>query len=192
MMRTASSEIGIALCGLIAVSCTALSASAQEAVRFPTRPIRIVVGFTPGGQPDIFARLIASRLIEALGQQAVVDNRAGAGGMIGSQIVAEAAADGHTLLSVSAAHVILPAIRSKLPFDTLRDFAGVSKTAVAAYLLTVQPALNVKSLQDLIALAKARPGQFNFSSAGTGSATHFAAEMLKQMAQIDVVHVPYK
>ena len=188
-METGSWRIGVAAFALTLLFCTA--AQAQE-VRFPNRPIRIVVGFTPGGQPDIFARLIASRVAEALGQQAVVDNRPGAGGIIGTQIVADSTPDGHTLLSVSAAHVILPAIRSKLPFDTSKDFAGVSKTAIAAYLLTVQPALNVKSLQELIALARARPGQLNFSSAGTGSATHFAAEMLKQMAQIDVVHVPYK
>jgi len=172
--------------------CSLAYAQTQYTARFPTRPIRIVVGFTPGGQPDIFARLIAARLAEALGQQAVVDNRPGAGGIIGAQIVAEAAPDGHTLLSVSAAHVVLPAIRSKLPFDTQKDFAGITKTATAAYLLTVPPMLNVKSLPELLALAKARPGQLNFSSAGTGSATHFAGEMFKQMAQIDVVHVPYK
>jgi tripartite-type tricarboxylate transporter receptor subunit TctC len=191
-METASLHIRVGLFAVFLAFCSSALAQPQDAARFPTRPIRIVVGFTPGGQPDIFARLIASRLIEALGQQAVVDNRPGAGGIIGTQIVAEATPDGHTLLSVSAAHVILPAIRSKLPFDTQKDFAGISKTATAAYLLTVAPALNIKSLQELVKLAKARPGQFNFSSAGTGSATHFAAEMLKQIAQIEVVHVPYK
>jgi tripartite-type tricarboxylate transporter receptor subunit TctC len=171
--------------GLAAVS----SASAQS---YPSRPIRIVIGFTPGGQPDIYARLIAAKLTESLHQQVVVDNRPGAGGVIGTQLVADASPDGHTLLSVSSAHAISPAVRAKLPYDTLKDFAGITMTATATYLLVVPPALGVKTVQEFIALAKAKPGQLNFSSAGTGSGTHFAGEMLKQSANIDVVHVPYK
>lgn len=165
------------------------SASAQS---YPSRPIRIVIGFTPGGQPDIYARLIATRLTESLHQQVVVDNRPGAGGVIGAQLVADASPDGHTLLSVSSAHAISPAVRAKLPYDTLKDFAGVTMTATATYVLVVPPALGVKTVQEFIALAKAKPGQLNFSSAGTGSGTHFAGEVLKQSANIDVVHVPYK
>ena len=171
--------------GLAAVS----SASAQS---YPSRPIRIVIGFTPGGQPDIYARLIAAKLTESLHQQVVVDNRPGAGGVIGTQLVADASPDGHTLLSVSSAHAISPAVRAKLPYDTLKDFAGITMTATATYLLVVPPALGIKTVQEFIALAKAKPGQLNFSSAGTGSGTHFAGEMLKQSANIDVVHVPYK
>ena len=171
--------------GLAAVS----SASAQS---YPSRPIRIVIGFTPGGQPDIYARLIAVKLTESLHQQVVVDNRPGAGGVIGTQLVADASPDGHTLLSVSSAHAISPAVRAKLPYDTLKDFAGITMTATATYLLVVPPALGVRTVQEFIALAKAKPGQLNFSSAGTGSGTHFAGEMLKQSANIDVVHVPYK
>jgi tripartite-type tricarboxylate transporter receptor subunit TctC len=171
--------------GLAAVS----SASAQS---YPSRPIRIVIGFTPGGQPDIYARLIAAKLTESLHQQVVVDNRPGAGGVIGTQLVADASPDGHTLLSVSSAHAISPAVRAKLPYDTLEDFAGITMTATATYLLVVPPALGVRTVQEFIALAKAKPGQLNFSSAGTGSGTHFAGEMLKQSANIDVVHVPYK
>ena len=161
------------------------------AAGYPTRPVRIVVPFTPGGQPDIFARMIGEKLVETLGQQIVVDNRTGAGGMVGSKIVADASPDGHTLLSISASHVILPAVR-KLPYDTLRDFAGVSMQYNAAYLLVVPPALGAKTVSELIALAKAKPGQLNFASAGTGSGTHFAAEMFRHAAKIDMVHVPYK
>jgi tripartite-type tricarboxylate transporter receptor subunit TctC len=150
------------------------------------------VGFTPGGQPDIYARLIQAKLTDALHQQVVVDNRPGAGGIIGSHIVVDAPADGHTLLSVSSAHVTSPAVRAKMPFDTIKDLAGITLTANATYVLAVTPALNIKTVQELIALAKAKPGQINFSSAGTGSGTHFAGEMFKQSAGIDIVHIPFK
>jgi len=164
---------------------------ADPAAGFPNRPIRVIVPFTPGGQPDVFARLIGQKMAESLGQQIVVDNRAGAGGMVGSRIVAEASPDGYTLLSISAAHTILPSVR-KLPFDTRRDFAGISMAYNAAYLLVVPTTLSVKTTQDLIALAKSRPGQLNLASAGLGSGTHFAGEMFKLAAAVDVVHVPYK
>ena len=177
---------------LAAVAPVALSAQrAGESPGFPTRPIRIVVPFTPGGQPDIFSRMIGQKMTEALGQQIVVDNRPGAGGMIGSRIVAEASPDGYTLLSISAAHAILPSVR-KLPFDTRRDFAGISMAYNAAYLLVVPPALAVKTVKDLVALARAKPGQLNMASAGSGSGTHFAGEMFKQAAGVEVVHVPFK
>ncbi len=165
---------------------------ADPAANFPTRPIRIVVGFTPGGQPDIYARFIQPKLSEVLHQQVVVDNRPGAGGIIGAQIVVDATPDGHTLLSVSSAHVTSPAVRAKMPYDTIKDLAGISLTANATYVLAVTPSLGVKNVQELIALAKAKPGQINFSSAGSGSGTHFAGEMFKQSAGIDVVHVPFK
>ncbi len=187
-------KTGVCTVAALVLTCPAILFAQRtgDAPSFPSRPIRIVVGFTPGGQPDIYARLIGVKLSESLGQQIVVDNRPGAGGVIGTQIVAEATPDGHTLLSVSASHVISPVIRAKLPYDTLRDFVGVTMTATAAYLLVVSPGLGVNSVQELIALARAKPGQLNFSSAGTGSGTHFAGEMLKQSAGIDVVHVPYK
>lgn len=159
---------------------------------FPSRPIRIVVGFTPGGVPDVTARLIAHKLAESWKQQVVVDNRVGAGGTIAAKIVAHANPDGYTLLSVSNAHAVAPAIFPKLPYDTIKDFAGITMTASGPALLLVAPALNVKSAKDLIALAKAKPGQLNFSSAGVGSGTHFGAELFKSMAGIDVVHVPFK
>ena len=176
---------------LLLISGNAIAAQSKTASEFPVRPIRIVVGFTPGGQPDIFSRMIAAKLGEALGQPIIVDNRPGAGGVIGSKIVADATPDGHTLLSVSASHVILPAVR-KLTYDPLKDFAGITQMYNSAYVLVVPPALGVKNLKDLIAMAKARPGALNFGSAGAGSGTHFAGEVFKDAAKIDVVHVPYK
>lgn len=171
---------------------TSYAQGAGAAANFPSRPIRIVIGFTPGGQPDLYARLITQKLVESLKQQVIVDNRPGAGGVIGTQIVADATPDGHTLLSASSSHVTSPAVRAKLPYDTSKDFAGITMLATAAYLLLVPPSLGVKTTQEFIALAKAKPGQLNFSSAGNGSGTHFAGEMFKQYANLDVVHVPYK
>src|SRR5207237_1369436 len=133
-----------------------------------------------------------AKLSERIGQQVIVDNRPGAGGIIGSKIVADATPDGHTLLTVSPSHVIQPAIYAKLPYDTSRDFAGVTRTVTGSYLLVVPVTLPVKSVQDLVALARSKPGQLNFSSSGTGTATHFSGELLKVSAHIDVVHVPYK
>ena len=164
---------------------------ADDTASYPIRPIRIVVGFTPGGQPDIYARLIAPKLAEALHQQVVVENRPGAGSTIGTKIVVDATPDGHTLLSVSSAHLTSPAVFANLPYDTIRDLSAITTTAMATYLLVVTPSLGVATVQEFIALAKSKPGQFNFSSAGTGSGTHFAGEMFKQSANIDVVHVPY-
>jgi tripartite-type tricarboxylate transporter receptor subunit TctC len=159
---------------------------------YPNRPLRIVVGFTPGGGPDITARHIAQRLSERLRQQVIVENRPGAGGTVAAGQVARSAPDGYTLLSVSTAHAAAAAIYSKLPYDTLKDLAGITETASSKYLLVVPPSLGVKNVGELLAAAKARPGQINFTSAGVGSGTHFAAEIFKSMAAIDVVHVPNK
>ena len=186
------------LSSLLAITAALIASAAlagersEPASAFPNRPIRIVVGFTPGGQPDITARAIAVKLAERVGQPVVVDNRPGAGGTIGTRIVAEAAPDGHTLLSVSSAHAISPAVYAKLPYDTRRDFAGVTTTLTASYMLVVPASLPVKNVQDFLAMARAKPGQLNFASAGSGSGTHFAAELLKSSAQLDVAHVPYK
>ena len=174
--------------------CTApmAFAASQDMTRFPVRPVRIVIGFTPGGVPDITARLIATKLAETWKQQVIVDNRPGAGGTIAGQIVTSANADGHTLLSVSNAHSVAAAIYPKLPYDTVKDFAGITMTANGPALLLVPPALGVKTVKELIALARSRPGQFNFSSAGVGSGSHFAGEIFKSTAGIDAVHVPFK
>jgi tripartite-type tricarboxylate transporter receptor subunit TctC len=159
---------------------------------FPAKPVRIVVGFTPGGGPDFTARQLAQKLGELWKQQVIVENRPGAGGTLAAGQVARATPDGYTLLSVSSAHAIAPAIYSSLPYDTLKDFAGITQTGSSKYVLVAAPSQGWKSLKELLAAAKAKPGQINFSSAGVGSGTHFAAEIFKSMAQIDVVHVPFK
>ena len=138
-------------------------AGGDPAAGFPAKPIRIVVGFTPGGVPDITARFIAQKLTENWKQQVVVDNRPGAGGTIAANIVVNANPDGHTLLSVSNAHAVAPAVYAKLPYDTLKDLAGITMTANGPALLLVSPLLGVKSAQELIAAAKSKPGHFNFS-----------------------------
>ena len=176
---------------LVLISLSA-SAATTDVSRYPERPVRIVVGFTPGGGPDITARYIAQKLGERLKQPVVVDNRPGAGGTLGALTVIRANPDGYTLLSVSSAHAVAPAIYDKLPFDTRKDFAGITQTANSRYLLVVAPSLGVKSLKELLSLARNKPGQLNFSSAGLGSGTHFAAEQFKSMARINVVHIPFK
>ena len=176
-----------------AIAIAGAANAADDAARsYPARPIRVVIGFTPGGQPDIATRLIAPKLGDALGQQWVVDNRPGAGGVVGTKIVADAQPDGYTLLTTSSSHAVAPAIYANLPYDSLRDIAGLSMISVASYVLVAAPALGVKSVQELVALAKAKPGQLNYSSAGTGSGMHFAGEVFRQATQIDATHVPYK
>lgn len=159
---------------------------------FPSRPVRIVIGFTPGGTPDITARLISSKLSESLGQPFVVDNRPGAGGTIGAKLVADSNPDGHTLLSASSSHVLQPSIYAKMPYETIKDFAGITRTSSACYMLVTSPSSEARSARALIDQAKAKPGSLNFASAGSGSGTHFAGEMFRSAAGIDVVHVPYK
>ena len=181
---------GFTIC-LLAQASIALAQRGTPAADYPVRPIRVVVPFTPGGQPDIFMRMIIPGVVGSLRQQVIVDNRPGAGGSLGSKIVADAVPDGYTLLSVSTGHTINPFLY-KLPYDTLKSFAGITRTYSAPFLLAVTPTLGVKSVKELIALAKTRPGQLNFGSAGQGSGTHFAGEMFKDSAGIDVVHVPYR
>jgi tripartite-type tricarboxylate transporter receptor subunit TctC len=176
-----------------ALACVLLLAGLCAAAdEFPSKPVRILVGFTPGGGPDITARQIAQKLGELWKQQVIVENRPGAGGTLAAAQVARAAPDGYTLLSVSSAHAIAPAIYAGLPYDTLKDLSGITQTGTSKYVLVAAPSQGWKSLKDLIAAAKAKPGQINFSSAGVGSGTHFAGEIFKAMAQIDVVHVPFK
>ena len=175
-----------------ALVLSVLSCSAHAQDDYPTRPVRIMVGFTPGGGPDIIARHLAQRLSETFRQQVIVENRPGAGGTVAAALVARAPADGHTLLSVSSAHAAAAAIYPKLQYDTLKDLAGITQTATSKYVLVVAPSLGIKSLRELLAAARARPGQLTFSSAGVGSGTHFAGEIFKATAGIDVVHVPYK
>jgi tripartite-type tricarboxylate transporter receptor subunit TctC len=176
----------------IAMSWSGAQAQGDAPADYPAKPIRIMIGFTPGGGPDITARQIALRLSEVLKQQVLVEHRPGAGGTIAAGMVARAAPDGYTLLSVSASHAIAPAIYSKLPYDTLTELSGITQTGSSKYVLVAAPAAGIGSLKELIAAAKARPGQLYFSSAGVGSGTHFAAEIFRAMAGIDAVHVPFK
>jgi len=176
---------------VVAVALVAAGDAAAQA--YPTKSIRLVAPSTPGDAPDVIARLIAERLSVALGQQVVVENRPGAGGVVGSEIVAKAAPDGYTLIMGNAgSHGINAAVYSKLPYDILKDFAPVSQIAIAPNIFVVNPGLPVTTIQELIAYAKARPGQLSYASGGNGSSSHMSMELLKSMAGIDVVHVPYK
>jgi tripartite-type tricarboxylate transporter receptor subunit TctC len=167
-----------------------LTAQAQS---YPARPVRIVVPFPAGGNADILARLLAQKLGESLGQSVVVDNRAGASGIIGTENVAKSAADGYTLLmGTTGTHTTNPAVFAKLPYDPVKDFAPISNFADSPFLLVVHPSVPVRSLAELIALARARPAQLHYASFGAGSSAHLTGEMLRSMAKIDIVHVPYK
>jgi tripartite-type tricarboxylate transporter receptor subunit TctC len=176
---------------LLAVVLAAF-ASAALAQAFPSKPVRIVVAFTPGSSTDIIGRAVAAKLQEIWGQPVVVENRAGAGGSVGSASVLREPADGYTLLANSSAHVANPSIYAQLPYDTLKDFANIAPLAGGPNVLIASPQSGWKKLGDFIAAAKARPGALNFSSAGIGSGTHFNLEKLKLAAGIDVAHVPYK
>lgn len=182
----------IAFLALTVSLAPAQAAQKSAEGEYPTKPIRILVGFTPGGGPDITARYIAQKLTEEFKQQVIVDNRPGAGGTIAANLAANANPDGYTLLSVSSAHAVAPAIYDKLPYDARRDLAGITLSAASKYVLVSAPSVGYKTLKDLLAAARGKPGQLNFSSAGVGSGTHFAGELLKSMAKIDVVHIPFK
>ena len=180
-----------ALSALCAVAATiALPAAAQT---YPHKPVRMIVGSAPGGPIDFSARLAAQKLTEALGQSVVVDNRTGAGGTIGTEYVARSAPDGYTLLMASAATLcITPALYPKISYNTLKDFAPVSTVAGVSYVVVVHPGVAAKSLQEFIALAKSKPAQLRYGSAGSGSVTHLAVELFRSMAGVEVAHIPYK
>lgn len=173
---------------LLAVMCCA-NAWGQT---YPARAVRIIVPFAPGGGTDILVRTFAPRLSETLGQQLVIDNRAGGGSTIGSELAAKSPPDGYTLLAVDTSFTTNPSLYSKLPYDSVRDFAPVSLLAAAPVILIVHPSVPVKTVREFVALAKAKPGQLNFASGGPGSSTHLGGELLKMVAQIDLVHIPYK
>ena len=166
------------------------AAAAQE--KFPSRPLRIVVGFGAGSATDILSREVAVKMADRWHQGVVVDNRPGAGAVIASEMLARASADGHTLAMVSLGHAFNPSYLAKLPYDTLKDFAGVSTVADIPNVLVVAPALKIKTMRELIELIKTKPGQMNFSSAGIGSAAHINGELFNQAAAVKVQHVPFK
>ena len=181
-----------ALLSGIAYASAGAQTRSDTPAHYPSKPLRIVVGFPPGGNSDFVARAVGRGLGELWGQQVIVDNRPGAGGNVAAEIVAKAPPDGHTLLLGVFAHAVNPSLYAKLPFDALRDFAPVILCASSANILVVHPSLPVKTVRELIALAKAKPGAITYASAGNGTASHLAGELLKMRAGIDIVHVPYR
>lgn len=187
-MRNSVSTVSIVL----AAVALGLGVQPVFAQAWPTKPVKIIVAFTPGSATDIVGRAVADKLGAALGQPVIVENRPGAGGTIGSNVVAKSDPDGYTLLINSSAHTSNPSIYAKLPFDTLKDIVGVTTLAGQPNVLVVSPSLGYTTAKELIAAAKAKPGAFNYASAGTGSGTHMNAEKFRIAAGIDAVHIPYK
>ena len=184
--------MGYASQGALAALALFSTVCAAQPQHFPNKPIRMIVGFTPGSEIDVVARLLNQEISENWGQRVVVDNRTGAGGTVGGAIAATAAPDGFTLFFNSVSHTASQALYSKLPYDTLRDFAGVSQATSAPNVLVVAPTQGIKSVKELLALARQKSGQINFGSAGVGSGTHITGEMFRLAEQLNVSHVPYK
>lgn len=177
---------------MLSLALLGIGAECALAQKYPSRPIRLVVASSPGGASDILARMLAQKLGEELGQQVVVDNRGGASGVIGTGIVASAAPDGYTLLIIQPSLTINPSMIKKLPYDAVRDFAPVSLVVDAVQIMTVNPSVPAKTVTDLIALAKAKPGQLTFGSPGIGASPHMTAELFKQTAGVDMPQVLFK
>lgn len=188
-MKTA---IHCALCVLATIAVVSTPERAAHAQAFPAKVVRIVVPTTPGGSLDLMTRLVAKDLNKSWSNGVIVDNRAGAGGIIGADIVAKAAPDGHTVAFVASQFTVSAGIYNKLPYDSVRDFAPVTLLAFTAWALVVNPSLPVHSVKELIALAKAKPGEINYASTGNGGSTHLAVELLKSMTGTDLVHIPYR
>lgn len=175
------------------VACVSGVAGAQaQDPAFPQRPVRVIVPFAPGGGTDLIARALAQKLTESWGQQVLIDNRSGGGTVIGSDMVAKAAPDGHTLLLTANPHTTNPALHPKLPYDTVRDFAAITQIANSPLVLTAHPSLPAHSARELVALAKQRPGQLSYGTSGNGGPQHLAGELFKFMAGVQLIHVPYK
>jgi tripartite-type tricarboxylate transporter receptor subunit TctC len=184
----------MARAALVAACLTAVAVQAQTAAKYPAKPVRIVVGFAPGGGADIVGRIVAQKLTDAFGQSFVVDNRPGASATIATELVARAAPDGYTLIiGVPTSHSVLPSLwRGRLNYDPLRDFAPISMLGTSPLLLAVHPSLPVRTVRDLIAVARARPGQLTFGAGGIGTPPHMAGELFKQTAGVDMLLVAYK
>ena len=180
-------QLSAALCLLCVVSGNAFGQA------YPAKPIRMIIGFPPGGGTDIVGRIVAQKLAESLGQQVIADNRGGASGQLAAELVAKASPDGYTIMMAHIAAIsILPSLLTTLPYDSQKDFAPITLAAIGPNLLVVHPSLPVKTVKDLIALAKSRPGQLQFASPGAGTVQHLAGELFKLQAQVDMLHVPYK
>ena len=177
------------LCAALAPILLAPLAAAQA---YPDKPVRVIVPVPAGGSPDVVMRMLAPGISSLLGQQLVIDNRGGAGGLIGAELAARATPDGYTLVFCSPSFTILPLLQKKVAYDALKDFTPVGLVLIGPYLLVAHPSVGVRTLKDLLALAKAQPGRVNYASAGNGSPNHLATELLKSVAGVDIVHVPYK
>jgi tripartite-type tricarboxylate transporter receptor subunit TctC len=177
---------------LIAGLTVAALCSAAAAQTYPTKTVRMVVGYPPGGPTDVIARLVSQKLTQALGQQVIVDNRPGASGMIGAELTVRAAPDGYTLLMVPVTYAVTPSLFAKMTYDVEKDLAPVAQVAAAPFILVVHPTLPVKTVKDLIALDRRNPGQINFASASTGGMPHLAGELFNSMTGTKLVHIPYK
>lgn len=191
MRYTVPSPIACAFAALAAAASPV--GQAQTSDGYPSRPLRMIVAFSPGGPTDLVARLLAQGLSEAMGQPVLVDNRPGADGTVAGPLIARAAPDGHTLFTAANGEVaIAPALYARLPWDPAKDIAPVSRVGASQLVLVVPAAFPAASVKELIALAKAKPGTLNYASSGTGSTAHLSAELLRALAGIDIVHVPYK
>jgi tripartite-type tricarboxylate transporter receptor subunit TctC len=180
-------------CKVLAVAAAALLPALGVAQSYPDRPIRVIVPVPAGGTPDVVARMVQPGLSSLLGQQLVIDNRGGAGGLIGADLAAKAVPDGYTLFFSSPGSLtILPHLQKQVAYDTLRDFAPISLVSIGPFLLITHPSLPVKTVKELLALAKSEPGKLNYASAGNGAANHLAMELFKSMAGVNITHVPYK
>jgi tripartite-type tricarboxylate transporter receptor subunit TctC len=186
-MTSQKTALSMLVCALLM-----LGAHAAFAQTYPNKPIRLIVGFAPGGPNDIIARIVSQKLAESVGVPVPVDNRPGADSMIGTQLAARAAPDGYTLAMISASAAIHPSIYTNIPYDVVKDFSHVTVLASGAFVVVVNPALPVKSIKELIAVAKARPGQLNFASSGAGGTLHLSGELFKSLAHVNMNHVPYK
>jgi tripartite-type tricarboxylate transporter receptor subunit TctC len=176
---------------LVLLACAFFSVSVFSQ-SFPSKPVRLIVPFPPGGATDIIGRLVAAKMQEVWGQPVVVENRPGAGTVVGTEIAAKAAPDGHVLAMVITAHVINPSLRQSMPYDTLRDLAHVTQVSIQHLVMAVHPSVEAGNIAELIALAKKNPGKLTYATPGSGTAMHLSVELLKASAGVDIVHVPYK
>jgi tripartite-type tricarboxylate transporter receptor subunit TctC len=186
------SSIESRVCGIFCAALLLAVSPPAQPQGYPTKPVRMIIPFGAGGSTDVLIRIVAAKLPEALGQQVVIDNRTGAGGLIGTEIAAKANPDGYTLLGTGSPHTIVPNLYKNAPFHAVKDFAPIMQMASQPYGLVVHPSLGVKSVKELIALAKKEPGKHNYASSGQGGAMHLFQALFVNMAGIDIVHVPYK
>ena len=192
MLHTALLASLVFLVFLASLATSAFAQPAKPADPFPNRPVRFIVPFAPGAANDLIARAVGAKLAEVWNQNVLVDNRPGGGTVVGSELVARAPADGHTLLQIGLAHALNPSVIAKLPYDSLRDFTAIAQTGESPFVLVVNPALAAKSVKELVAMARAKPGTLAYGSTGSGGTSHLMGELLRSKAGIDVIHVPYK